>query len=129
MFEGRAREAVDSVFTCQDEVSLSKVRSAAKKLCKELNLVSLTKSVENSKGCSLKMFFTAKTHKVDRPLRVIVSEEGTWQKSVARFLQEKLALLGVKDPFLTRGSEEVAEFFKENHDQTYTAFSVDIKDL
>ncbi|XP_075539192.1 uncharacterized protein LOC142573847, partial [Dermacentor variabilis] len=56
--------------------------------------------------------FSIKTHKPEWPLRIIVSEGGTWQKSVGLFLQRKLKLLAVDDPFLTKNSEEVIGYLK-----------------
>lgn len=38
-------------------------------------------------------------------------------------------MVDVNDLFTTKGSEELATFFKDNQEQTFTAFSVDIKDL
>lgn len=128
-FQKKALEAVNGVFNLHKDVSLPRVKAAAIRLCTELNLENLAKSVERSKASSLRMFFSAKTHKVDKPLRVIITEQGTWQKAVARFLQGKLEMLYVDDPFLIRGSEEVATFLQNNHDVPYRAFSVDIKDL
>ena len=75
------------------------------------------------------MFFTAKTHKVDVPFRVIISERDTWQKQVALFLQAKLDILRICDPFLVRNSEEVINFMNVNHDERLQAFSIDVKDL
>lgn len=61
--------------------------------------------------CLLKCFFASKTHKLECPFRVIVSEAGTWQKCVADFLQDKL---DVANPFLTKGYAAVIDFFKTN---------------
>ncbi|XP_075730561.1 uncharacterized protein LOC142772252 [Rhipicephalus microplus] len=77
---------------------------------------------------SLDIFFTAKTHKIDCPLRVIVSENGTWQKQVALFLQEQLNLLTIDDPFLVKDSEAVIKFLRSN-DKGLKTFSIDVKDL
>lgn len=109
-------------------MSLPKVKPAAKKLCNELNLDSLAKTVEKSKGCSLQMFFSVKSYKVDRPLRVTISEQDTWQKSVACFLQDKLVMLDVNDPLLIREFEDVAAICQDNQEHVFTAYSVDIKD-
>ncbi|CAN7984442.1 unnamed protein product, partial [Ixodes hexagonus] len=75
------------------------------------------------------LFFSAKTHKVDCPLRVIVSEAGTWQKSVALFLQKRLKLLQIDDPFLVKSSDIVISFLKDNQRTSFMPCSFDIKDL
>ncbi|CAN7978232.1 unnamed protein product, partial [Ixodes persulcatus] len=108
---------------------LQKVKSEAKKLCRRLNLDQLVKRIHAGKQLSLELFFTAKTHKVDCPLRVIVSEAGTWQKPVALFLQKGLNLLKTDDPFLVNSSDEIISFLKENQHTGYMACSFDIKDL
>lgn len=38
-------------------------------------------------------------------------------------------MVDVNDLFTTKGSEVLAAFFKDNHEHTFTEFSVDIKDL
>lgn len=53
------------------------------------------------------MFFSAKTNKADTPLQVTISEQGTWQKSEACFLQDNLEMLDADDPLLITGSEDV----------------------
>ncbi|KAH9365765.1 hypothetical protein HPB48_016849 [Haemaphysalis longicornis] len=85
VFKRKASEAVDVLFARNDKVTLRMVKRRAKNLCEQLNLTSLTHSISNSKKCSLDLLFAAKTHKVGTPLRVIVSETGAWQNSVALF--------------------------------------------
>lgn len=60
---------------------------------------------------------------------VIVSENWTWQKSIALFLQEKLNLLTIDSPFLLSDSEEVIDFLTDCSDKDFKAFSGDIKYL
>lgn len=84
-------------------------RAEAKNRCRELELSSLVKSVENNKKLSLDVLLSVKAHKVGWLLRVIVSDKGTWQKSVAFFLQEKLNVLYNEDPFHITSSEKVIE--------------------
>ncbi|XP_049528721.1 LOW QUALITY PROTEIN: uncharacterized protein LOC125947615 [Dermacentor silvarum] len=127
-FNTKATLAIDSVFRREDGISLTKVKSEAKRLCNALSLDKLAKSVEKSTKLSLDFLFTAKTHKNDCPLRVMVTENGTWQKSVAIFLQNKLNLLTIDDPYLVRDSDAVIEFLKGNN-KALRAFSIDVKDL
>lgn len=128
-FFEKAQEAISSVFHTCEQVSLPKVKREAKSPCKKLNLDSLTKQIENSAKVGLQMFFGAKTHKVDTPFLVIVSERQTWQKCVARFLQRNLNLLEMDDPFSTRNSEQVVDFLMQSSAVGFSAFSVDVKDL
>lgn len=66
---------------------------------------------------------------IDIPLRATVSEKDTWKKSVALFLQAKLAVLPVNGPFLIRNSDEVIDFLKDYSDRGFQVFSVDVKYL
>lgn len=128
-FGGKALEAITSVFNLRQDVSLNKLKGEGKRLCNRLNLTRLAKSVENSRRGCLQIMFSVKTHKQDWPLRVIVSEHGTWQKSIGLWLQDKLKILTIDDPFLVRSSEEVVDFLKMNADVGFLACSLDIKDL
>ncbi|KAH9364626.1 hypothetical protein HPB48_021363 [Haemaphysalis longicornis] len=71
-----------------------------KKLCNALNLSHLAKAIDNSKRHYIEVFCSGKTHKVDLPLRAIVSDNGTWIESIALFLQKKLSMLPVADPYI-----------------------------
>lgn len=85
--------------------------------------------MKKSKRMSLEMFFSARMHKVDVPLRITVSENGTWWKSVALFLQKHVHLLKINDPFLVHKCDEVIEFLEKCNDKCHMARSFDIKDL
>lgn len=102
MFGSKAHEVVNSVFKCRDDTSLLKVRTEANTLCNAPSLNRLASSIDKSKKPSSDLFFTVKTNKVDWLLRVVFSEKGTWQKVVALFLQEKLNLRTIDDPFLVK---------------------------
>uniref|UniRef100_L7LXN1 Putative tick transposon n=1 Tax=Rhipicephalus pulchellus TaxID=72859 RepID=L7LXN1_RHIPC len=129
LFNPKASEAVSSVFKSHDNVVISKVKPQAKKLCEKLNLSKLVSGIANSKKVCLEVFFSVKTHKPEKPFRVIVSENGTWQKSVALFLQSKLGLLAVEDLFLVKNSGQVLDFIRPRSKQRMCGFSIDIKDL
>ncbi|XP_077564343.1 uncharacterized protein LOC144179781 [Haemaphysalis longicornis] len=128
-------EGVDVLSRCKPAPSklpdavISKLECQAKKLCKKLNLVKVIDGISKSKKDFLDLFFSAKTHKPEKPFRVIVSERSTWQNSIALFLQEKLGLLRFNDPFLVRNSEEILDFLQSEPPKGLCAFSLDIKDL
>ncbi|XP_049273296.1 uncharacterized protein LOC125759085 [Rhipicephalus sanguineus] len=129
LFDTKASAAVSTVFSKFPEVDLKKAKSRAIKLCSQFKLEALKKSISEGSKLSLDLFFSAKTHKPDCPLRVIVSESNTWQKQLASFLQEKLRILPINDPFRVKNSEEVIHFLTEHSHQGHLAFSIDIKDL
>ncbi|XP_077531101.1 uncharacterized protein LOC144143175 [Haemaphysalis longicornis] len=99
-------------------------------MCERWGLSKLASTLKKSKGATLQVFCSAKTHKEGCPFRAIVTERGSWQRALGRFLQAPLARLGVDDPFLVRSSCEVSDFFLESQSaKTLDAFSIDIKDL
>lgn len=64
---------------------------------------------------------------MDIPFRTIVSERGSWLGNI-KFLLSKLKTLYVNDPFRTKSSSDVGDFFRSNQ-QIFFAFSVDVEDL
>nr|XP_037290089.1 uncharacterized protein LOC119185061 [Rhipicephalus microplus] len=128
-YDERACSAVAKVFNECNNVSLRKVKLETKRLCKNLGLSRLFHNIDAAKKDSLDIMFSAKTHKPEWPLRVIVSEIGSWQKNLALFLQERLGILKIDDPFLIRHSGEILDFLKSNPDKGFFACSFDIKDL
>lgn len=127
IFSEKALQAVSKNFA---PVGKREVRVKTKfvDFCKKLELTLLAKSIQNSRGNSLTVFFTAKTHKTEVPFRTIVSEKGCWQHKVSLFLQEKLKSLVYNDPFRTKNADDVVHFLSKNTDVGY-GFSVDIEDL
>lgn len=113
MLNSKALDAIEATFVRRNDVSLAKVKIEARKLCKRLSLDKLALAVDKGRGLNLDLFFSAKTHKANCPLRVIVSEFGTWQKSVAMFLQTKLNILVIDDPFQVKNSEQIIDFLKQ----------------
>lgn len=67
--------------------------------------------------------------KLEMPFRVTMSECGSWQKSVALYLQEHLNLLIIDDPFVVKNSRVVSQFLNSGSDKHLYAFSVDVHDL
>ncbi|XP_077516534.1 uncharacterized protein LOC144126337 [Amblyomma americanum] len=128
MFGTKAVDALESVFERRERVSLSRLKSKAKQICSRLNLAKLVTSINAAGKASLDIFFTAKTHKADCPLRVIVTENGTWQKALGQFLQSRLKVLALDDPFLLKDSSKVLDYLKSNR-RALMPFSVGIKDL
>ncbi|KAH9378180.1 hypothetical protein HPB48_015990 [Haemaphysalis longicornis] len=96
-------------------------------LCGRLDLGNLKKSAKESKQLCRSPWFWVKTHKPEKPFRVIIEDKGTWQRHVAKYLQLHLAKLPVQDPFMNKGSEEVIQLLKES--EPVTCASVDVKDM
>lgn len=120
-YNSKALAAISSVFVKRNDVCPEKVKREAHRLCRSLDLETVCRDLDKTKGLCLRMFFSAKTHKEDCPFRVIISEKGCWQETVARFLRAKLKVLTVDDPFMISSSDNVIDFLKEN---THANFSV-----
>ncbi|XP_077486822.1 uncharacterized protein LOC144098177 [Amblyomma americanum] len=112
-----------------NKVKPQAVKKEAQHLCDAFNLTKLGTAVRKSKGLCLSAFFTVKTHKDNWPFRVIVSEKGTWQHSMGKFLQDSLSLLAVEDPFQVKKPEEVSSFLHGSCPKGVSVFSIDVKDL
>lgn len=85
--------------------------------------------MRKTKKDRLTVFFAAKSHKVDCPLRAIVAEKGTWQHLVGQYLQRWLNTLVISDPFSVTSSDCVVDFLREKQPVANSAFSVDIEEL
>ncbi|KAH8039179.1 hypothetical protein HPB51_005355 [Rhipicephalus microplus] len=128
VYKEKADAAVTENFQVAN-VKPSKVKATASKLCGEAGLQKLASSVRTARGVNLSVFFSAKTHKPEVPFRVIVSEQGTWQRLVGRYLQRSLSVLPVEDPCLIRKPQIVSEFLQQECPSEVSFFSVDVKDL
>lgn len=93
----------------------------------QLELKRLAKDISSIKGNCLSIFFTAKTHKDGVPFRSIVSEKGSWQLHVSRYLLKHLGGLTIQDAFATRNSIDAIDFLRDNVSIGYL-FSVDVGD-
>ncbi|KAH9374825.1 hypothetical protein HPB48_017660 [Haemaphysalis longicornis] len=129
MFDAKAHEAIQKNF--KPSVVLPKNQKAVVlRLLKNGNLEHLRKAVTKSKKCSLEAFLTGKTHKTGCPLRVIVSERGSWLNEVSTYLQRSLSKLALHDPFLVRSSTELVQALVEGDlASATTGFSIDVRDL
>ncbi|KAH7967433.1 hypothetical protein HPB49_024796 [Dermacentor silvarum] len=73
--------------------------SSAVSFQKANNLVTLSLKVNKWKDNHHQVFFAAKTHKLQCPMRAIVTEADTWQKLVGQYLQHHLESLTVQGPY------------------------------
>ncbi|KAM7283723.1 uncharacterized protein ISCGN_000829 [Ixodes scapularis] len=107
------------------------LRSEAKALCDSLNLPSLKSLISLPSQQYLSIFFSAKTHKPDIPLRSIISEKGCWQRPLALFLQKQLSVLDLPHPFRIDNSSALIKPLEELHSaqNTVAVFSLDIVDM
>lgn len=81
----------------------------------------------NLKDTSAIKFFL-KEHKVDLTFRVVINEDGTWEKTVSTFLQNGLSCLDFKRPLALGSFIDLISDIQPVHGKVCT-FSLDIKDL
>lgn len=72
---------------------------------------------------------SATTPKPNCPLRIIVSESGTWQNALAGFLEAKLNILTIYDPFRIESSDNVIDALVGLPSKKILGYCVYIKDL
>src|SRR5690606_5160230 len=104
-------------------------RNQASVLIKDMQLEGLSKALQKSPSGFLEIFFQAKTHKPNMPLRPIVSENGTWQKVLSSFLLKPLNFLEIDDPYMVKDSLSVVERLHDLHGKHVILFSADITDM
>ncbi|CAN7980436.1 unnamed protein product [Ixodes pacificus] len=105
------------------------MKAKALQLCHKLELTQSMKKITSAKEDLLDIFFTAKTHKKECPFRAIVTERGTWQGAVSRFLLRQLSTLQLDDPFLVPNSDALIQYLKTNASTVRYGLSLDDEDL
>ncbi|XP_064470369.1 uncharacterized protein LOC135385124 [Ornithodoros turicata] len=128
-YEERKARAIDKNFVGVKSTAVRDARKRMVVLCEEQELKVLSNSMKKRTQVALEIFFSAKTHKPECPLRAIVSERGTWQGVVSRFLQQHLSCMDLPDPFMVRSSAEVIDVVKGMENVGVRLMSIDIEDL
>lgn len=127
-FNEKALVAVSELFVKSDE----NVAVLKRDVCKILAEEDITATLNRVRGASRSSFglkFLVKDHKVDFPFRVVINENGSWQKSLAVFLQGCLGHVTLEGSIALRNSEELIEGISPLHRSSCTLMSLDIKDL
>lgn len=110
-----------------DHRKIPDTKKKAVQMCQKAGLERLAKEVKSATQLTLKPFISVKTHKDGNPFRVIVEDRTTWQRAVAFFLQQQLAVLPLDDPFQVKNSDEVVDFLSRA--QPLKCLSIDVTDL
>lgn len=129
VYLNKARLAIDKNFNYLEGLKPKVIKAKALQLCNRLDLTQLRKQITAAKGVQLEMFFTAKTHKESCPFRVVVTEKGSWQGAMSRFLLDHLKNLEINDPFLIPNSQTLIEHLKQDGTTVRYGFSLDVEDL
>ncbi|KAH8008917.1 hypothetical protein HPB51_007573 [Rhipicephalus microplus] len=125
LYDSKAEEAMRKNFKLLPAIKGTRVRTQAAKLCDEVGLTTLVKSIKRAKGLSV---FSVKTHKEGNSFRAIISERGTWQYPVALYLQRCLAVLPIDDPYRVKNPITISDYLRTECSKRVSAFSVDVKD-
>ncbi|KAH7969276.1 hypothetical protein HPB52_016464 [Rhipicephalus sanguineus] len=128
LFGDKALAAVKKNFRISD-VKPPKAKQKAVALLEDLKLDWIRREVKNNKVHALTVFFSAKSHKVDCPFRAIVTERGTWQATVSRYLQRQLTGLAPEDPYKIASSDRLVGLLQDSIPGANSGFSVDIEEL
>ncbi|KAH7951757.1 hypothetical protein HPB52_012521 [Rhipicephalus sanguineus] len=128
LFGDKALAAVKKNFRISD-VKPPKAKQKAVALLEDLKLDWIRREVKNNKVHALTVFFSAKSHKVDCPFRAIVTERGTWQATVSRYLQRQLTGLAPEDTYKIASSDRLVGLLQDSIPGANSGFSVDIEEL
>ncbi|KAH9367350.1 hypothetical protein HPB48_013684 [Haemaphysalis longicornis] len=129
IFYAKANEAIQKNFKPSQDIP-KKQKAVVLRLLKNRNLEQLQKAVTKAKKSYLDVFFAGKTHKPECPLRVNISERGTWKNEVSTYLQRILTKLILQDPFLVRSSTDIVQALAEGQlASVNNGFSMDVQDL
>ncbi|KAH8009535.1 hypothetical protein HPB51_018181 [Rhipicephalus microplus] len=66
---------------------------------------------------------TMKTHKEDNPIRVIVSERGTWQHPAALYLRRSLAVLPIDEPCQIKSPVTISDYLRTECPKRHSGYS------
>ncbi|KAG0417859.1 hypothetical protein HPB47_005304 [Ixodes persulcatus] len=131
LFGVKVGAALDKNFILLKKRPSGSLRSKVKDLCTNLDLPALRNAIAAPSKQYLTVFFSAKTHKPDVPLRSIISENGCWQKRLASFLLKHLTSLTLPQPFRITNSLDLISHLTPLHDSPAPLglFSLDIEDM
>ncbi|XP_075732681.1 uncharacterized protein LOC142775216 [Rhipicephalus microplus] len=115
MYEDKALDAVCKNFK-EVHFCPKKRKTMIQKMLKEMNLDALCREVVKTSNVTLQSFFTCKTHKCDYPLRLIVSEKGSWQRVVSRSAIEEFGEISFqnKHGIFVNNFLELLKFYLES---------------
>ncbi|XP_042148898.1 uncharacterized protein LOC121837360, partial [Ixodes scapularis] len=129
IYTNKARMAIGKTFKKLEGYKSKSVKARALQLCHTFELEQLRKQITSADKDQLGLFFTGKTHKEACPFRVVITEKGSWQGAMSRFLQRQLATLRLNDPFLVSNSEKVIDYLENNILSVRYGLSLDVEDL
>lgn len=109
--------------------NIGKLKKNIVSILEEDEFKDVAKTMVNLSKSALSVKFFIKDHKPEMPLRVVINENGTWQKVVSVFLQKGLNH-GILDKSLSlRNSSELITVLEGHHGKEGDMLSMDIKDL
>lgn len=128
MFRAKAAEAVDKLFKPYVG-DLKKAKRNVVAVLKECDFQTVVKRLGEVSQATLRLKFLLKDHKAGFPLRVVVNENGSWQRVLSVFIQKCLTGVEVDSPLSLRNSEQLIEILNPHHRRSCEVITLDIKDL
>lgn len=127
-FHEKSRAAIGGLFQpCK--VNVKQLKRNVLAILNECEMEKVANKVGEVTMNSFSIKFFLKDHKPMLPVRVVVNENGTWQKVVSTFFQGFLSSIEMTTLIGLRKSEELVSCLTPFHQQKCEVMSLDIKDL
>ncbi|XP_042144221.1 uncharacterized protein LOC121834568 [Ixodes scapularis] len=127
-FQTKTGEAMESLFQ-EWGGNIGKLKKNIVSILEEDEFKDVAKTMLNLSKSALSVKFFIKDHKPEMPLRVVINENGTWQKVVSVFLQKGLNHAILDKSLSLRNSSELITVLEGHHGKEGDMLSMDIKDL
>lgn len=118
--------AVSSFFQAFDG-SVKSSRLAIIKVLKDCDFCSVVNQIRSAQRSLLSLKCLLMNHKVDLPLRVVISEDNSCQKVVSRFIQKGLMGIDCSSSLSLKNAVQVITEIQPYHRKSLKICSLDIK--
>ncbi|CAN7939559.1 unnamed protein product [Ixodes hexagonus] len=127
-FRKKSDIAIEGLFT-QFNGNLRQIKREVAAILKDSDFPALVSRMNGISRDTFGIEFFLKDHKVGLPLRVVVNENGTWQKLVSSFLRRALAVLEVGSPLYLCCSHDLITDLHPFYGKQCTLLSMNINGL
>jgi hypothetical protein len=130
-YEEKRRRAFEKNFRKVGKMTcgIGNAKKEVLEILRENGMTQLAGRMNTASGNWLSCFTSVKTHKMEWPLRIIITEKDTWLDLVSSFIQTGLSMGKVEDPWRVKNSEEAVERMGLIHKEKVKVFSLDIEDM
>jgi hypothetical protein len=130
-YQTKVKEALNKNFRFMTErkTGITQNKIEVLKILRGAKMTWLAGKINTATNNWLFVFFSLKTHKINWPLRPIISENGTWIKLLSEFIVRYLGWIKLQDPFRIKNSEQIIQRFQELHGSSVIVKSYDVSDM